>query len=133
MKRIKDIVVTTLCLLIIIGTVSVEASNYTTFVFTKKDVDSNTYTSIKSTTKLYDSNISTVKITNIYKANGSASNYKYVWVKVSGGTGTKVQKGSWYDLPVSGEYAKKWRIVTLSAKGNNAALDCQVSGNWIAY
>ena len=91
------------------------------------------YTDIMSTTKLYDSNISTIKITNIYKENGDLSTYKYVWVKVSGGTNTKVQKGSWYDLPVSGEYAKKWRIVTLSAKGNNAALDCQVSGNWIAY
>ena len=133
MKKIKNIIITTLCLLVIIGTVSVEASNYTTFAFNKKYVDSNTYTEIMSTTKLYDSNISTVKISNIYKANGDKSTYKYLWVKVRGGTATKIQKGSWYDLPVSGEYAKKWRIVTLSAKGNNAALDCQVSGNWIAY
>lgn len=133
MEKIKKIIVTTLCFLVILGTVGVEASTYTTYTFSKKDVDSNSYTKVMGTTKLYDSSISTVKITNIYKADGSASTYKYVWVKVSGGVGTKVQKGYWYDLPVTGDYTNKWRNVTLYAKGNNAALDCQISGNWIAY
>ena len=88
MRKIKEVIVTTLCLLVILGTVGVEAgtyTTYTTYTFTKKDVDSNSYTTIMSTTKLYDSSISTVEVTEIYKADGSASDYNYVWVKVSGG------------------------------------------------
>ena len=85
MRKIKEVIVNTLCLLVILGTVGVEAGTYTTYTFTKKDVDSNSYTTIMSTTKLYDSSISTVKVTEIYTADGSASDYNYVWVKVSGG------------------------------------------------
>ena len=97
--------------------------------FTKKFVDSNSYTFITSAVKDTYSETADIKISNIYKADGSSSNYNIVWIKVSGvDEGVPITKGYWYTMDLPPLYKDAGDSIILYAKGNNARLDCMISG-----
>jgi hypothetical protein len=106
--------------------------------FTRVYVDSNTFGNVVTAQKDGKANPS-VKVTNIYKANGTVSSYKYIRVNVvSNGTtvslsgNIKVKKGTIAEIPIIANCKKIGKSLTLRAMGNNASLDCQISGNFSA-
>lgn len=103
-------------------------------VFTKRPVDSNSYSYITSAKKETTTTTATVRITNIYKADGSSSWYSTVWVKpTSTGTGVSVTKGAYCDVTIPSQFRTAGSWVNLYAQGNIPWLDCQISGYWIVH
>lgn len=103
--------------------------------FVRADVDSNTYTYITSNTMTQSKTYAEVKITHILDANGSASDYRYVWVKATpNGTAKKVEVGDFWtkiSIPSANQFAGM--NIAMYAKGNNPSLDCKISGSWLVY
>lgn len=97
--------------------------------FEKRSVDSNTFVSVTGYTKTQTSGTADVKITEIYKADGSASNYKKVYAKVNrDGAEKSIEKGTEDILDIPANAQGKGTVIFLYCKGNNPSLDCQVSG-----
>lgn len=116
-------------LLIVILSVPVSAVDFTNAL-----VDSNTWTTVKSASKDGTAN-PYVKVTAIYKADGSASNYQYVRVNIlsngyqaSTSTNTKISKGTIVEIPIATAYKVKGKNITLMGMGNNSSLDCRITG-----
>lgn len=103
---------------------------------TKSYVDSNTYTTIASPTKYSNTTECDLKLSTLYKADGSSSNYKVIKAKFYSGsiicTGkseyTSATLGTHLYPVLKKEYQAKGTKISFKAMGNNPALDCQVSG-----
>lgn len=100
--------------------------------FSKKSVDSNTWTFICSAKKDGSTTYGELKLTNIYKADGtSSSTYSTVKAKASeDGTSTKATKGTWTNIPLPAYYQSAGKGVSLYCMGNTPWLDCKISGYW---
>lgn len=99
--------------------------------FTNKLVDSNSYTFI--TAPLKESTVSTalVRISAINPVDGSGDTYNYLWIKILyGGSGTKIKKGTYYDIQIPDYYLHTGINVPLYAMGNNSSKDCRIDGYW---
>lgn len=102
--------------------------------FTKKYVDSNTYTQITSLCKDRSTDYATVTVSNIYKANGSASTYTTVYAKATDYSTVKtVYKGTPCNLPIPTSYRGAGHWISLYAKNTNSSLDCMISGSYCVY
>lgn len=131
MKRKKIIV--SIFVLVMLFAITITA-NAAEMLFTSKYVDSNTYSEISTSTKQNSGSYGTVQITNIYKADGSSSDYQCVYCKATKNGEVKlVYKGNWVDLKLPGDYQMPGRGVTLFAMGHNPKLDCRISGYWSAH
>jgi hypothetical protein len=98
---------------------------------TKKYVDSNTWTNVGSAVKTSTSTYSyaTVKITALYKADGSSSGYQQLKVKVTlDGTSKVLTKGTNYDITLPSSHIYAGASISYYCMGNDPALDCQASG-----
>lgn len=128
-KSLKSKISGLLAVLIIVSSITVAYAAETTF--TKRLVDSNSYSYITAATKETTSTTAAVNITDIYKADGSASSYTTVYVKATTtGTGSSVVKGSSYDIAIPSGYQAKGSYVSMYSQGNTPWLDCQISGYW---
>lgn len=125
----KKLISILLTLAILVGTsVSTRANEV---YYTERDVDSNTYTKVIDASKSGYSKTATIKITNIYKADGSASNYKCVYCKAtSRGTPLLIYSGSWYDIEIPSDKRDRGASVPLYAQGHDPRFDCKISGYW---
>lgn len=100
-------------------------------VFRNAYVDSNSWSYITKTANSSGSSTGTILISNLYKADGSASNYTTVFAKAtSGGTYIGVSKGRDCSLDIPAACRVKNAIVELYAMGNWPWLDCQMTGHW---
>ncbi len=99
-------------------------------------VDSKDFTLVASGIKEKDGNNTLLTITNIYKANGNDSDYRYVIAKAEDGPETRVEKsipGLVLLVDPNATIYKEYMAganVHLYCKGNNSLLDCLVSGTW---
>lgn len=103
--------------------------------FDNKLVDSNSWTSIAETKKLTSSSTSgTILVGNIYKADGSSSNYNNIFAKATSvGQYRGVSKGQDYSLTIPASSRAAGTRIELWAMGNWPWLDCRVSGSWSVY
>ena len=117
------------------------ASQKVTAAFSKVKVDSNEYTTIAKVTKKADYEFAYVTISEIYKADGSSSNYQQIKGKVvfnDNGTwkicGEKpVKKGEEanFRLPINAQ--RVGVTLRFRAMGNDPSLDCKVTGHFDSY
>lgn len=96
--------------------------------FAKAYVDSNTYSYVTSATASSYSTTARVMVTNIFKADGSNSNYKQVYCKVNSGIPVLVTIGSYYKLGVPSSNRGAGKAISLYAMGHDPSLDCRVTG-----
>ena len=102
--------------------------------FSSVYVDSNTYTPVVTGTKQTGTANTALYITNLYKADGSASSYKRVYAKAtSSGTPVSAQLGRWYSLSLPSASQAAGSKIILYLMGNDPALDCRASGYWDIY
>ena len=102
--------------------------------FSSAYVDSNTYTPVVTGTKQTGTANTALYITNLYKADGSASSYKRVYAKAtSSGTPVSAQLGMWYSLSLPSASQAAGSKIILYLMGNDPALDCRASGYWDIY
>lgn len=102
--------------------------------FSSSYVDSNTYTPVVTGTKQTGTANTALYITNLYKADGSASSYKRVYAKAtSSGTPVSAQLGMWYSLSLPSASQAAGSKIILYLMGNDPALDCRASGYWDIY
>ncbi len=128
-KSIKSVTSITLCIATILCVTSLASAAESSF--TKSSVDSNSYSFVTTEKKDTTSTTAAVKIENIYKADGSASNYSTVDVKAtSSGTGVSVNKGSTVDISIPSGSQSSGSYVAMYSKGNIPWLDCKISGYW---
>lgn len=106
--------------------------------FNNKKVDSNELTFITSCTKKTEYNEVYVKITQIYKADGSKSDYKKVKAKFTSGgsvcttsSSYTANKGSECTATLKDAYRKKGKTTTFYSMGNNPSLDCKIDGKLV--
>lgn len=130
MKKLLKTAATTVAILMLMGTMAMGAQITLSSVF----VDSNTYTYVASGTKQTGTGNTLLYITNLYKADGSASPYRRVYAKATSlGTPVSAQLGSWYSLVLPSAYQAAGSKVSLYLMGNDPALDCRASGYWDIY
>ena len=114
--------------------ISTFVASATEVTFSKAYVDSNQYRSVTSAKKETTTTCADVKITDIYKADGSSSNYKKVYAKATyTGESVLVTKGSYYELTIPASYRSAGNTVYLYAMGHNPSLDCKISGYWLVH
>lgn len=143
-SKVKDLLkkaVVGVCVAGVLVSTNAMASTKVTAAFSKVKVDSNEYTTIAKVTKQIDYEYAYVTISDIYKADGSASNYQQIKGKVvfnDAGTWKiceeKVVKKDTETKFILKNNAK-YEGVTLRfrAMGNNPSLDCKVTGHFDSY
>ena len=118
--------------LIVVLTFTISSTCFATYYFSMRFVDSNSFTYIVSDEKKTSQAIGYIYIREIYKSDGSESDYNRIKVRAgSEGKGTTILKERSYNIPIPDSY-KIGDSVPLYAKGNNPALDCLISGEWSA-
>ncbi|MBP5623577.1 MAG: hypothetical protein J6X36_01755 [Lachnospiraceae bacterium] len=132
----KTIIGTIAFLSVLISTtITAKASTYSDGPFTyffNQYVDSNQYTYVCSSYGSGWVDHLQVYVGAIYKANGSESNYKKVYVMPSAGGNSldsrllKVGNTSYYSIPAA--YQGNDVTSQLFAMGHNPSLDCQITG-----
>jgi hypothetical protein len=128
MKKKLIILITITALFVSVFSISAYASE---LQISKKYVDSNSYTFVGNAARSSATyNYATVKITALYNADGTSSNYQRLRVRIGGGgeSGWVLVKGTSYDLNMPTTYRPTGTIVPYFCKGNDPALDCQASG-----
>ena len=99
--------------------------------FEKVLVDSNSFTTIAIARKYQTTPTAYFYLGNIYRANGTDSNYKKIKVRVMDGDKIyTVEKGHFYNLDIPKDYQAAGWDVAVYGMGNDPALDCRVSGRW---
>lgn len=102
--------------------------------FSSKRVDSNEWTYVTGGKKETTTSSADLKITALYKADGSASDYWRIYAKAtSSGTKTYVEKGSYYTIPIPSSFQAAGSNVSLYLMGHSPSLDCKASGNWVVH
>ena len=117
------------------------ASTKVSAAFSKVKVDSNEYTTIAKITKQIKYEYAYVTISDIYKADGSASNYQQIQAKVvynDNGTWKiceekAVKKGEKADFHLLINAQRAGVTLRFRAMGNNPSLDCKVTGYFESY
>ena len=100
-------------------------------VISKAYVDSNTYSNIANAVKDTTTNNAVFNLTAIYKADGTASNYRKVYARAnSNGIEYSVSVGDYCSMTIPAGSRSAGRRVYLYCKGNDPSLDCKVSGYW---
>ena len=128
-KQIEKIITGAITCLIMVGTTV--GTNAAETQFWKKFVDSNEYTYVCTAQQYTYSDKAAVKITEIYKADGSSSNYKQVYCKsMLIGEYKLVDKGSWEDLKIPDSVKGAGKNNDLYVMGHDPSLDCKISGYW---
>lgn len=126
------VIATSMCTALLCGTVALAAESS----FTKDFVSCFSYGLVTSAQKSTAGSKAAVLITNMYKADGSSSDYKKLKVQLgsnaSQASEVTVTKGTTYDITLKSAQEKgKW--LHMFAKGNNPSLDCKVSGYFNAH
>ena len=104
--------------------------------FVKTKVDSNEWTYIVTATKADKGETCKVEISNIYKANGSNSNYEAVRGVIRSNTKTasvssNIRLGKkTTTIALLEAYQAKGTILSFYSMGNNPSLDCKISGTF---
>lgn len=106
----------------------------------RSHVDSNTYTTIASPTKASDASTCSLRVTNLYKSDGTGSNYKKIKAKFYVGSTicttsteyTSADLGKYLTPTLKEQYRKKGTTLTFKAMGNDPSLDCQMTGFFTA-
>ena len=128
-KKIEKLIVGAITCLVMVGTVV--GTNAAETQFTAKFVDSNQYTYVCTAQQYTYSDYAAVEITQIFKADGSLSNYKKVYCKsMPVGTAVLVEKGTWSNIPIHSSVKGVGKSNDLYAMGNDPSLDCKISGYW---
>ena len=130
MKRRKVLCVFLACLTVVVfsGTgMAREAS------FTKVHVDSNSWVLISSLKKETTTKTADFKLTNIYKADGSASNYVKIEAMVKDGYAKIAYRGVTNTMQIPSSRQAAGKYAPLMAMGYNPRLDCRISGSWIVH
>lgn len=129
MKRLISIVSAFLMIAAMITIISA-----TEVTFTKRYVDSNEWTFVTTAKKETTTTTASIKVTAIYKADGSDSDYWRLYAKASsGGTSTMITSGSWCDVQLPKTYQGAGKFVPLFLMGHDPSKDCQVSGYWVVH
>ena len=129
MKKLKKIITGAITCLIMIGTVV--GTNVAETQFSAKYVDSNEFTYVCRAQQYSYSDYAALKITQIYKADGSTSNYKRVHCKsMLVDEVVLVEKGTWMDIPIHSSVKGAGKNNDLYAMGHDPSLDCKISGYW---
>ncbi len=131
-KKLKPLLFT----LIIIFATSVTVNAIESYV-QRKFIDSNTPTYITTAHKSSYGNLVEVKITQMYKADGSASNYNRLYVRM-GASGQQssqkvVYKGNWTSFSLNSAYVNIGTAIQFYGMGYDPALDCQITGYFNAH
>lgn len=130
MNRLPKFSVTLLLVVMLLMTMATSVYAGTSS-FINSEVDSNEWSYITATANTSGSSTGTVLISNIYKADGSASNYTTVFARATlDGTYIGVSKGRDYSLDIPAAYRARGISVSLYAMGNWPWLDCRMSGHW---
>lgn len=128
-RKLENIIIGAVVGFMIIATTV--ATNAAETQFSAKFVDSNQYTYVCTAQQYSYSDDAALKITQIYKADGSASNYKRVYCKsLLIGSAVLVEKGTWYDIPIPESLKGAGKNNDLYAMGHDPSLDCKISGYW---
>lgn len=104
--------------------------------FTKQYVDSNEWTYVCYAQSPRKSTELSISISKIYKADGTTSNYKRIKVNpairnvLQGSRTLFVGSTTYYTIPSA--YRAAGEKYIFFAMGNDPALDCQISGSFIA-
>ena len=133
MKKSTRSLFTCLCLVVLIASMATMAFAASSS-FTSRSVDSNEWTPIVSCTKQTTTSSADLKITALYQADGSTSNYWRIYAKATAiGSKTYVEKGSFYSIAIPDNYRAAGTSVTLFLMGHTPSLDCKASGEWVVY
>ena len=132
-NKIKKVMVSAIVIVSITGSIGADA---VATGFKYAYVDSNQYTKVTSYTKVSEKKAIGVMLNNIYKADGSSSDYKKIKAKFrSGGCNVldnknevTICKNENNVYLLKSKYRCPGVSITFSAMGNNPALDCQISG-----
>lgn len=133
MKIVKRRVFSVLIVIVLILSVTsvVFATEHT---FERTHVDSNMWTFITSPSKSTFSTTGDLRITNLYTADGSNSNYRYVYAKATdNGSSVLAQKGYTTEVPIPAGYQSVGSYVRLYLMGHDPRLDCKASGTWSVH
>lgn len=127
-KKIR-LFVSLMLMMLLITSVSSEAAIVS---FTKVHVDSNSFNiAVGGTKAIGGDDEGKLYISNIYKSDGSASNYSAVYAKTTySAPQTLVSKGVNTTLKIYPGMLEEGDYVPVYMKGRNSALDCKVSGTW---
>lgn len=131
-KKLKPLLFT----LAILFTVSISVNAAESYV-QQKFIDSNTWTSITTANKSSYGNLVEVKITAMFKADGTASNYSRLNVRL-GSTGQQspkqvVYKGYWHSFSLGSNYVYTGTAINFYGMGYDPALDCRITGYFNAH
>lgn len=127
---------------LLVSTDVMAASGAVSKAFSKVYIKGESYTTIAKITKKQNYEFAYVTIEDIYKADGSTSNYTMIQGKVhykSGddwkicGSETRIVKGTQavFTIPKAGRGADT--TLRFRAKGNNPLLNCKISGHFDTY
>lgn len=106
--------------------------------FSQKPVDSNTMTYIAGATKSSSTDYVNVIVSDIFKSDGSASDYQYVQVRVKSGysyvsSQCRVTRGTTgRSITLSKTYGSG-TVLSLYAMGNDPSLDCEITGSFSVH
>lgn len=136
MKRMKKMGILLVTVLMLLGADSTVFAtvvyNGPITMFGKQYVDSNEWTYVCDSSRTTTSTSLEVQITNIYKADGSDSNYKKVKVFCAAGSlvvgSDTVSLNDPKSYIVPSGYNAAGTINKMFAMGNDPSLDCQISG-----
>ena len=133
MKTKLRTVVLTLCLVVLMASMAVSVL-CAGAVFSNRFVYGGSFGYVASGTKELETSTAAVYISQIYKADGSSSDYWRLYAKAtSGGTSTKITKGKSCDIEIPGMYQKAGSYVALYLKGHDSNLNCIVDGSWTVH
>lgn len=101
------------------------------FPFSKEYVDSNQWTYIDSENKDTTSEYASLYISDLLKADGSASGYSKIYAKATySGTSTIATKGYTVSVAIPSKSQAAGSSVALYLMGHDPSLDCKASGTW---
>ena len=133
MKKSTRSLFTCLCLAVLIASMATMVFAASSS-FSSKFVDSNQWTSITNCRKQTTTSTADLKITALYKADGSTSDYWRIYAKASSiGSKTYVEKGTYYPINIPDDYRAAGSYVTLYLMGHSPSLDCRASGEWVVH
>ena len=133
MKKSTRSLFTCLCLVVLIASMATMVFAASSS-FNSAFVDSNQWTYVTTCKKETTSSTADLKITALYKADGSTSDYWRIYAKASSsGKKTYVEKGSYYTIDIPDSYQNAGKYVPLYLLGHSPSLDCKASGQWVVH
>ncbi len=135
MKKFMSKIASVALVGIMISTTTVFAAQS---AFNSKFVDSNEWTYVTDCVKATDYSEVYVRITNIYKGDGSSSDYKKIVAQFKHGVDIcttsnsyVANKGTDCVAQLKQVYRAKGKLITFVAMGNDPALDCRIDGKLV--